>query len=535
MSVRATIARNTLFNIAGRAFEGLFGLTLTWYVVNELGTEGWGMWSLVAVFTGYAALFDLGIGSGFAKYIAEYEARGERQKISMLITTGLTFYFLLSLMVVSATWVLADTLIDRVLIPLASGPHLSPDMVEDLRFLCRGAVVLFGLNNCIAPFANVPVGLQRMEVSNALSAGVTVVKFFAALAFIELGWGVRGIFAAQAVSVVLLGVGCVTAAFVLVPGLRVGPRQLNRPVFNQLFSFGWRTQVAKLAGLIDFQTDRMVVASVYKFGDMGLVGLYGIGEYLATKMRQIPNLLVSALIPAASQLDAQSREKHLEQLYLHSTKYMAAVTFPLALGMMATADLMLHAWLGGQEGLGQAAGVTRILCAGYLCNLLPGPGMSIVLGKGLATTSMYAGLLSMTVNIVASISLFYAIGFYGIPAGTSIGMLAASSWFFLYTRRHIRVPLGLLVRRALLWPAVACVPGMAMSLAIDELMVNSTGHLRNLAGLLAAIAVFAVSYFTILLRSPFLDTFDRAFLLKTLRLERIPGARRLLGVTHAQV
>lgn len=529
MSVRATIARNTLFNILGRVFEGVFGLGLTWYVVNELGTEGWGIWSLVAVFTGYAALFDLGIGSGFAKYIAEYDARGERGKISALISTGLAFYLALSVVVIVVSWLLADMLIDRLLLPLAVGAHLAPETVEDVRFLCRGAVVLFGVNNCIAPFANVPVGLQRMEVNNALSVGVTVVKFFAALVFIELGWGVRGIFAAQALSVGLLGVGCVVAAFVLVPGLKIGPRHIQRPVFNQLFSFGWRTQVAKLAGLIDFQTDRMVVASVYKFGDMGLVGLYGIGEYLATKMRQIPNLLVSALIPAASALDAQSREAHLEKLYLHSTKYMAAVSFPLALGMISSADLMLHAWLGEQEGLDRAAGVMRILCAGYLCNLLPGPGMSIVLGKGLAATSMYAGLLSMTVNIVASVALFYTIGFYGIPAGTSIGMLVASTWFFLYTRQHINLSLGLLVRRALLWPAVACVPGVVLCFGISRLLANSPGHLHNLAGFLAGVMLFGASYFAVLLYSPFLDTFDRAFLLKTLRLEQVPGAAWLIG------
>ena len=529
MSVRSTIARNTLFNIAGRVFEGLFGLTLTWYVVNELGTEGWGIWSLVAVFTGYAALFDLGIGSGFAKYIAEYDARGERDKISALISTGLTFYFLLSVAVVVLSWLLADTLIDRFLLPLASGPHLSAETVEDVRFLCRGAVLLFGINNCIAPFANVPVGLQRMEVSNALSAGVTVVKFISAFAFIEAGWGVRGIFAAQALSAVLLGIGCVVAAFVLVPGLRVGPGHINRLVFHQLFSFGWRTQVAKLAGLIDFQTDRMVVATVYKFADMGLVGLYGIGEYVATKMRQIPNLLVSALIPAASALDAQSREEHLEKLYLHSTKYMAAVAFPLALGVIACADMMLHAWLGEQEGLHRAAGVTRILCAGYLCNLLPGPGMSIVLGKGLAATSMYAGLLSMTVNIIASVSLFYTIGFYGIPAGTSIGMFVATCWFFLHTRRHIRVPLRLLFARALLWPALACVPGMAMCLGLGWMLADSPGHLHNLAGFLTGVALFGLSYFAVLLSSPFLDDFDRALLLKTLRLQHVPGAAWLIG------
>ena len=529
MSVRATIARNTMFNILGRVFEGVFGMALMWFALQRLGAEGWGVWSLVAVFTGYAALFDLGIGSGFAKYVAEYDARGERHKISALITTGLLFYFLLSVAAIAVVWLVADTLIDRFLVPWAAESFLSLHTVEDIRFLCRGAVVLFGVNNCVAPFANVSVGLQRMGINNAIAIVAALVKFATAVTLIQMGWGVRGLFAAQALSVGLLGAGCIVAAFVLMPELRIAPHHVSRDMFQRLFSFGWRTQVAKLANLLDFQTDRLVVAAVHRFGDMGLVGLYGIGEYLATKMRQAPLLLVSALIPAASALDAQSQEERLDRLYLRATKYMAAVALPAAAYMIGSADLLLHAWLGAQEGLHHAGWVMRILCAGYLFNLLPSPGINIVLGKGLASTPMYAGLISMSVNVVASVSLFYAIGFYGIPMGTSIGMIATAAWFFLHVRKHLHVPLRTVLREALLWPAIACIPGGLACIGIDALLAGNTGHLPNLAGAIAAAAALGLSYLSALRFLPFLDHFDRTFLLHTLRLNKLPGASWAIG------
>ena len=51
MSDRRTIARNTAFNAAGRIWEAVAAIGLTIYIIDRVGLEGFGLWSLVAVFT----------------------------------------------------------------------------------------------------------------------------------------------------------------------------------------------------------------------------------------------------------------------------------------------------------------------------------------------------------------------------------------------------------------------------------------------------------------------------------------------------
>ncbi|MBI1319392.1 MAG: oligosaccharide flippase family protein [Candidatus Hydrogenedens sp.] len=529
MSVGRTIARNTVFNGIGRVIEGFGGLALTWYAVRELGAEGWGLWSMVAVFTGYAALLDFGIGSGFTKYVAEHTARGEDAQISQLVSTGLIFYALLGTALVAVLWPLVDACIDGILYLQGAQDEAASAPMEDLRFLFRGGLVLFALNNCIAPFACVPMGLQRMGISNALGVSASAIKIAVAAALIYTGWGVRGLLLGQVASVLFFGAASVVAAFWLVPGLRVGPAQWSRPMFRQLYSFGWRTQVAKLANLVNFQTDRVVIAVVFRFADFTMVGLYGLGEYMAAKMRQVPGLLTSALIPAASALDAQDRPDHLRRLYLVSTKYIGVVSVPLALYFMVCADLVMLGWLGPREDMAAAAWVLRILCLGYLANLLPGPGVSIVLGKGLARVPMWAGIISTTVNVVCTIALYFAVGFYGIPAATSLGMLVSTAWFFLAVRRELGVGLRELLVVSVLWPAVASVPGVAGGLALNAWLAREPDQLWCLLGAGAGLAWFGLSYLVLLRLLPFLDSFDRHFLIHTLRLGRIPGFAFLLG------
>jgi hypothetical protein len=110
-------------------------------------------------------------------------------------------------------------------------------------------------------------------------------------------------------------------------------------------------------------------------------------------------------------------------------------------------------------------------------------------------------------------------------------MAVSSTWFFAHARKHIRIPLATLALRALLWPALACLPGATITLAIALFLHDDLGHLVNLAGLAASGVAFGFSYLAVLRFAPFLDAFDRDFLLKTLRLEKLPGARLLIGGT----
>ncbi len=526
MSVQRTIAYNTLFNILGRIWEALLGLVLTWYIYHRLGWEGYGLWSLVGAFIGYATLFDFGVGSGFAKYLAEYAARDRREAVSSVVSTGLFFYLLLGAVVVALGWPLVDALVNGIvwllaaLHPGSAETYQNAATLADVRFLCRGALVLFALTNCVAPFSAVQTGLQRMGVTNVLSFAASLLKLAATVFFLEHGFGVPGLLYANGIVLVAFGVACTAVAFRLYPGLRVGPGLVRRETFHALFSFGWRTQVAKLSNLINFQTDRAIIGLA--FADMTLVGIYRAGEDLASKARQLPALLVSALLPAVSDLDARGRDADVARLYLLSTKYMAAAMTPLVAFAVGSAEPLLRVVFGGSEQLGMSAWVLRILTVGYAANLLAGPGMSIALGKGRPEMSMYAGLISMCTNIGLTVLLVWRFGFYGVPVATAVAMVLSVGWFFVALRRRVDVRLRELIRTACLWPALAAAPGFAVCVGIDA-GTTFADRLSNLAAAGAGGIVLGISYLVLIRLMPFLDAFDVRFLEETLHLGRLPG------------
>ena len=530
MSVRRTIVRNTAFNAAGRIWEALCNIVLTAYIVPRVGLSGWGLWALINVFTGYVALFDLGMGSGFAKFIAEHAARKDAARISAVVSTGFFFYLVFGFVLVAVCWPCIDLVI-HVLGRLH--PERAPSLsdvafLEDVRFLLRWGLVLFAASNAVAAFTSVQTGLQRMGVTNVLGFVASIIKVVATVAFLETGHGIRGLLYANAIVFAYFAVAGVVAAFVLVPSLRISPRVVNRETFRALFAFGWRTQVSRLSNLVTFQTDKIIVGAVYR--QFGLVGVYRIGEELASKMRQVPALLISAILPAASDLDARGEQERLRRLYLISSRYVAAVTLPLVAFCVGASGMLMRTWMGSSVAdLDTAAWVNRILAFGYLANILPGAGVSIALGKGRPDVQMKAGIIAMVSNVALTVALVFPFGIYGVALGTAASLFISCAWFIVAMRPVVGVSARELIRVSMVWPAVASLPGFLVCVAGDWFSADVAGRIPNAAAAAVCACLFGAGYLMLLRFTPFLDAVDADFLANVLKLGKVPGFHLWLG------
>src|ERR1700683_3110639 len=85
----ASLARNTVWNIAGQAIPLAVAMAAIPYVVHGLGPERFGILAVAWLLLGNFALLDFGLGRAATKFIAEYLARHELRKLLPLVWTSL--------------------------------------------------------------------------------------------------------------------------------------------------------------------------------------------------------------------------------------------------------------------------------------------------------------------------------------------------------------------------------------------------------------------------------------------------------------
>ena len=244
---------------------------------------------------------------------------------------------------------------------------------------------------------------------------------------------------------------------------------------------------------------------------------------MANKLRQIPTLVVSAMLPAAADLDARADEERLQELYVRATKYLALAAVPATAIALGCAGPLIRTWLGDRSGLDTSVWVLRILGVGYLANVMAGAGMSVALGRGRADIQMRAGLIATAANLVLTLGLVVWIGFWGIPLATAISMFLSSGWFFQRMHSIVGVSAVAVLRESMVWPALSVCPGLAFALWCDWFTAGSPGFAENAAALCAGLAFLSITYVGLIRFTPFFDAYDVEFLGDTLSMRRIPG------------
>jgi len=483
-SLSHKIVRNTFFNIAGRFWGIAVAIFLTPYIIRHIGVERYGIWALVGVITGYFGLLDFGIGSSFVKYIAEFSARKKYGEINSLINTGFIFYSVLGLVLIGLAAVSMGFLL--FLLKILGAFH------DEASFVIFLGVVLFVGSNALSPFVALQTGLQRMDIINKISIAVSIPSILGTVYFLERGFGLQGLMINNAIVFVMTSAVNMVIAFRILPGLRINVMKFDRAMFAKLFKFGYRVQLARISGVVTSQTDKILI--VYFLG-IGLVTYYQLGSSMVYYAISVCGLLVSALMPALTEIEAKGDREVLVDAYLRSVKYLSAVTVPIFVFLIVIASKVIFIWMG--LGYGKAILVIRILCVGFMINTIAQAASAVCMAIDRPQFLSTASIIIVFLSVGLSIALVKIFGFFGIAWGSALAVNIGTIYFLSKLHSALQVPLRKLFSKIAIY-LIPSVAAAAMAGAVDlVVMAQGITVTRVMALWMAVIQflIFALVYF----------------------------------------
>lgn len=428
---------NTFFNVLGRSWSFLINLLLTPYILSRLDVTGFGVWVLLTILINSFNLLDLGLGFAFVRYIAAYYACEDYENINKVVFSGLAFYTLLGVVGVGA-----GLLIER---PLLHAVGITASHNTYLLVLLTCAVA-----NISAMYLSVLKGMQRMDKQNAVEITMTVLNVIGTVCFLEAGFGIFGL----ALNALINAVLAIGLSFVIVkraiPQISLG-WNFDGELLKEMFNYGLKISVSRVGNLICFQADKLIVSRVL---GLASVSFYEVAARLTTFMRAVPLVLLSALIPATSELGARKDEEKIERTYLIISKYITILTFAAIGFLLLDAGALVRLWLG--KSFDQSAVLIQILAIGYGVNILGGTASQIGAGVGRPEFDMHSTILLSIVNPILSFLLVRRFGAPGAAAGTSIALVTAAIYLlFVFHRNYLGTSLWTVFESIYLRPIVS--------------------------------------------------------------------------------
>jgi O-antigen/teichoic acid export membrane protein len=201
-----------------------------------------------------------------------------------------------------------------------------------------------------------------------------------------------------------------------IPYLDIKRSYLNSNMTKSLFSLSLLLLLLFFFNKIVFYTDNIVIG--WWFVGTSMVTFY-VGAH---KLYSIPsraiNLTLQAMLPAASELDANKKSLALQILLIKVSKYCLALLFLLGIPTLFMSKYILTHWLG--ENFAVYYMVTNILIISVFFDYFNYVSSQILIGMNKIKFLVACYGVVALLNLILSIILVQSMGLEGVAWGTTI-------------------------------------------------------------------------------------------------------------------
>lgn len=403
--------RNTLAQSLQFVVTTGFSLVLGPIMLAQLGLTTYGVWAVVGALIVYASLLDAGVARALARFVAYYHARGESDRVRQCIGLGLVAVTVVGLLLVPAAWLTAP------IVHAATDRHLS---LADTRSIMLASCAIFIAQGYTGALVALPHGLQQMMPPNVMTMIGSTLNFIASVAVLLWSGSLVTYAWANAATEAF------TILLVLIAAQRVWRQRLvafpTRAVVREVLSYSIRVQASWLADLVNMTADRIIIGV---FVDVRAAGAYALGASVASGIRSVGVLTVSAMIPTATAEIVDRASSAVRGLFRRYAPLTLGLSFPVFTLGMLSAPFLIMAWLG--ERPDDAVTVLIVLLAAYAANVATGVPTTTLLADGKPGFVSGNAMATAAVNVALSLALAPLLGLWGVLIGTGVAIIGLSA------------------------------------------------------------------------------------------------------------
>jgi O-antigen/teichoic acid export membrane protein len=429
----------------------LVSLVVPPFLVHRMPPVEYSAWVLIFQLSAYVGLLDLGLQTAIGKFVAEYDARGDRQASHHLVSTSFTILAAASAVATAAIAVMVWLV-----------PQLFDQMPATLVPDVRIALLAVGLSTAFAlpfgAFSSIFTGLQQYvfptvvaTVSRVASAGSLIVLLLLHCGLVPL-------------ALLMAGFNVVTAAMQFYGWRRFVRERVDfsfllfhRPSAIQLAKYGSVMSIWTLAMFFVSGLD-IVIVGHFQYKD---TGFYAIASGAANFMLAVVSSVFGPLIPAVSSMQLGTTPDRIGDLCIRTTRYCTLLLCLLGLPLVFGAYPLLSLWVG-KKYAAQSALFLEVLVLGNVVRQLAFPYILCVVATGKQHLATVAAISEACVNIVVSIWLVRHIGAVGVALGTLVGAFVSLGLHLLVsmprTQSAIEFARARLATQGLLRPLLVLAP-----------------------------------------------------------------------------
>lgn len=375
-----------------------------------------------------------------------------------------------------------------ILLPfLSSIFHVTGELAQQTTTAYFIVLITMGLTFPSAIFSAVFAGYQEYDIHNGFVIALALLNALGTVIVLSLGWGIVGL-AIQSLVVSTL----VFFAKMLVVRLRykvtVGGRlTIDKQLMKNIFNFSKWIFLMNVAVQIVFYTDSVVLGI---FSSLAAITFYQVALKPNNFLRNISGQLLTVVMPAGAQLQAQRDSGRVGRLLLEATRITAVILIPFVIVLAAWGRDIITMWVGPEYLSSYPAMVA--LSIGIFATSLAGASSQILIALNKPAFLAKVAITEAALNLIFSILLVKQFGILGVAIGTTVPTFITATIFAMpYAARLSGVGVWHLYRK-MIEPAL-----LGLLFAGGAAWVNYHYHFTNIFTLLGASMILFATFVSV--------------------------------------
>lgn len=473
------ILKNVFSQWTAFLVNALTGFLLSPFVVECLGSTGYGIWTLLTAVVGYLGLLDFGVRVTVTHFVAKWHAVGNSQECSKFVSAGVLMF--------AGLGILAILIAIGVALYASLVFNIPAERIEETRVI----LIIGGVSIAVAliggVFGGVVAGLERFDVISGIDVCVCLGRAAVVVWLLSDGHGLIALALIHLSFSLINSTANFLAARRLIPELRLIFGGNLLPHIRLIMGFSVYLSALQVFGKLIFFTDALVIAA---FLPVGLVTFFAIAGNLADYGRQLASALSMLMMPRASALSAAG-SVGLKNEIVGAASVATLITAPVATTYWIRGESFISLWMGAEYGP-LSGSILFVLSFVVLFSGARAVATSSIVGvdKHRALVPIYAA--EAACNIVLSIVLIKPFGLLGVALGTAIPNAFVT--IFLVPRclsQAIDIEFKRFVISAWIRPILACVPFAVLTFVLEKVApaTNLLSFFLQVAVLLPTVVV----------------------------------------------
>ena len=355
------LAWNAGWNMSGQLGLAVLTFWLIPYIVKTLGPEGYALYSLLGILSGYFMLLTLGAGAATVKYISEHVGAQRRDALATILGASFWMHGLGVTLGAVAAFTFRHQLASQF---FRVGPESLAPAAWVIACAAAGAA-FWALAQC---GLSILQGLQRYDLSNIFSLAQSAVFLGGVAILLRRGHHIH------AIGELYIVVYAVFAWAVLRTISRLSPvlpswtlwKQRRSPAVRSFFNYSVSAFILQLTWSVTFQGDKLFIGHMLPLKQLTY---YIIPSAILQKFWLIPTAITSTAFPMLSELHGAGDREALKRFYRKCSHLVLWLVVPGCVMLMVLAPQFLTLWLG-EEFSHFGTWPLRLLTMGYFIYFL---------------------------------------------------------------------------------------------------------------------------------------------------------------------